>query len=73
MSILTSFLQIWMVFYYELNAHLLTFWGLYRLLLDLKTFGYLLKSESIKQMEEKLNFQVPAEGLQLVIFLHTQY
>ena len=24
-------------------------------------------------MEEKLNFQVPAEGLELVILLHTQY
>ena len=30
-------------------------------------------SESTKQMEEKLNFQVPAEGLELVILLHTQY
>ena len=29
--------------------------------------------ESSKQMEEKLNFQVPAEGLELVILLHTQY
>ena len=29
--------------------------------------------ESTKQMEEKLNFQVPAEGLELVILLHTQY
>ena len=25
------------------------------------------------QMEENLNFQVPAEGLELVILLHTQY
>ena len=31
------------------------------------------KAESTKQMEEKLNFQVPAEGLELVILLHTQY
>ena len=30
-------------------------------------------SESTKQMEEKLNFQVPAEGLELVILLHSQY
>ena len=30
-------------------------------------------AESTKQMEEKLNFQVPAEGLKLVILLHTQY
>ena len=30
-------------------------------------------SESTKQMEEKLNFQVPAEGLELVILQHTQY
>ena len=30
-------------------------------------------TESTKQMEEKLNFQVPAEGLELVILLHTQY
>ena len=29
--------------------------------------------ESTKQMEEKLNFQVPSEGLELVILLHTQY
>ena len=29
--------------------------------------------ESTKQMEEKLNFQVPAEGLELVILLHTQF
>ena len=28
-------------------------------------------AESTKQMEEKLNFQVPAEGLQLVILLKT--
>ena len=27
-------------------------------------------TESTKQMEEKLNFQVPAEGLELVILLH---
>ena len=27
------------------------------------------ESESTKQMEEKLNFQVPAEGLELVILL----
>ena len=31
------------------------------------------RAESTKQMEEKLNFQVPAEGLELVILLHTQY
>ena len=31
------------------------------------------RPESTKQMEEKLNFQVPAEGLELVILLHTQY
>ena len=30
-------------------------------------------TESTKQMEETLNFQVPAEGLELVILLHTQY
>jgi hypothetical protein len=30
-------------------------------------------TESTKQMEEKLNFQVPAEGLELAILLHTQY
>ena len=29
--------------------------------------------ESTKQMEEKLSFKVPAEGLELVILLHTQY
>ena len=29
--------------------------------------------QSTKQMEEKLNFQVPAEGLELVNLLHTQY
>ena len=29
--------------------------------------------ESTKQMEEKRNYQVPAEGLKLVILLHTQY
>ena len=34
---------------------------------------YLHRSESTKQMEEKMNFQVPAEGLELVILLHTQY
>ena len=28
-------------------------------------------AESTKQMEEKLNFQVPAEGLELVILLKT--
>ena len=33
----------------------------------------LIRSESTKQMEEKLNFQVPAEGRELVILLHTQY
>ena len=27
----------------------------------------------LKQMEPILNFQVPAEGLELVILLHTQY
>ena len=31
------------------------------------------KSERTKQMEPILNFQVPAEGLELVILLHTQY
>ena len=30
-------------------------------------------AESTKQMEWKLNFQVPAEGLELLILLHTQY
>jgi hypothetical protein len=30
-------------------------------------------AESTKQMEEKLKFQVPAEGLEQVILLHTQY
>ena len=30
-----------------------------------------LKAESTKQIEEKLNFQVPAEGLEMVILLHT--
>ena len=29
--------------------------------------------ESTKQMEKKLNFQVPTEGLELIILLHTQY
>ena len=38
-----------------------------------ESFEGLSKSESTKQMEEKLNFQVPAEGLELVILLHTQY
>ena len=32
-----------------------------------------IRPESTKQMEEKLNFQVPAEGLELVIWLRTQY
>ena len=27
----------------------------------------------LEQMEPILNFQVPAEGLELVILLHTQY
>ena len=31
------------------------------------------KSERTKQMEQILNFQVPAEALELVILLHTQY
>ena len=31
------------------------------------------KSERIKQMEQVLNFQVPPEGLELVILLRTQY
>ena len=31
------------------------------------------KPEIIKQVEQILNFQVPAEGLKLVILLHTQY
>ena len=30
-------------------------------------------SERTKQMEQILNFQVPAEGLELVLLLHTQY
>ena len=30
-------------------------------------------SETTKQMDQILNFQVPAEGLNLVISLHTQY
>ena len=30
-------------------------------------------TERTKQMEEILNFQVPAEVLELVILLHTQY
>ena len=30
-------------------------------------------SERTKQMEHILNFQVPAEGLEMVISLHTQY
>jgi hypothetical protein len=30
-------------------------------------------SERTKQMEQILNFQVPGEGLELVILLHTQY
>ena len=29
--------------------------------------------ERTKQMEQILNFEVPAEGLELVILLHTQY
>ena len=28
---------------------------------------------ALKQMEPILNFQVPAEGLELVILIHTQY
>ena len=31
------------------------------------------KAEKTKQMEQILTFQVPAEGLELVILLHTQY
>ena len=31
------------------------------------------KPERTKQMEQILNFKVPAEGLKLVILLHTQY
>ena len=31
------------------------------------------RAERTKQMEQILNFQVPAEGLELVILLHTQY
>ena len=31
------------------------------------------EAERTKQMEQILNFQVPAEGLELVILLHTQY
>ena len=31
------------------------------------------RPERTKQMEQILNFQVPAEGLELVILLHTQY
>ena len=31
------------------------------------------KPERTKQMEQILNFQVPAEGLELVILLYTQY
>ena len=31
------------------------------------------KSERTKQMEQVLNFQVPPEGLELVILLRTQY
>ena len=38
-----------------------------------KSTNWLDSLESTKQMEEKLNFQVPAEGLELVILLHTQY
>ena len=34
---------------------------------------YSLYTESTKWMEEKMNFQVPTEGLELVILLHTQY
>ena len=32
-----------------------------------------LNQRELKQMEPILNFQVPAEGLDLVILLHTQY
>ena len=32
-----------------------------------------LRQRKLKQMEPILNFQVPAEGLELVILLHTQY
>ena len=31
------------------------------------------RSEKTKKMEQILNFEVPAEGLELVILLHTQY
>ena len=36
------------------------------------TARYIIQRE-LKQMEPILNFQVPAEGLELVILLHTQY
>ena len=36
-------------------------------------YQLLASPESTKQMEEKLNFQVPTEGLELVILLHTQH
>ena len=42
------------------------------------TLGYCVRKHKVnqrelKQMEPILNFQVPAEGLELVILLHTQY
>ena len=39
----------------------------YRKLLHIPLSNY---PESTKQLEEKLNFQVPAEGLELVVLLH---
>ena len=47
-------------------------------LLSLRTFEvyfsvFECKPESTKQTEEKLNYRVPSEGLELVILLHTQY
>ena len=49
--------------------------GIYRITFDLCDMGkksFTLVRESSK-MEQILNFQVPAEGLELVILLHTQY
>ena len=41
--------------------------------LPTQILGDQLIQRELKQMEPILNFQVPAEGLELVILLHTQY
>ena len=42
-------------------------------LLQILVISLYTKAESTKQMEQILNSQVPTEGLELVILLHTQY